>query len=308
MVFCGTSEFGVPALRALVERGFELLVVSQPDAPRGRRLRILPSPLAETALLLDLPLIRPEDVNSPSAIAAIRDFGPKVIVTASYGAMLKKQVRSLAPLGAINIHPSLLPALRGASPIRAALLQGLDTTGVTLFKMTAKLDAGPILLQQTIPILPRDDHSSLHQLLSTLGATMLLHYLEHFAVIEALPQDEASATYCHKLDRDQTRLDWTCPAVQVWNRVRAFAEEPGAFSYFRDTQLKVLSASLSDAPANGTPGSISAIVKNRGFCVNCADRQLLINKVQPAGKAAMPSWAYHLGARLTVGETMGCDL
>jgi len=308
VVFCGTSEFGVPALTALAERGFELLVASQPDSPRGRKLRVLPSPISETALLLDLPLIRPEDVNAPSTLQTIRDFQPKVIVTASYGAMLKRPIREIAPLGAVNIHPSLLPLYRGASPIRAALLEGRDSTGVSIFKMTARMDAGPILMQQAIPILPRDDHSSLHQLLSTLSATMLLHYLEHFAVIQPIPQDDALASYCHKYDSADACLRWDMPVQSVFNRVRAFAEEPGAYCVFRDARLKVLAASATDLPANGIPGSIADIIKNRGFSVNCADRQIFIKKVQPAGKAPMESWAFHLGARLAVGECMGCEL
>ncbi len=308
IVFCGSSLFGVPALTALVEKGYTLLVISQPDAPRGRKLRLLPSPLAEAALLLDLPLLRPPDVKAPDVLEQVRAFDPSIIVTASYGAMLKKPLRALPPLGAINLHPSLLPLLRGASPIRYALLEGRPITGVTLFRLTAKMDAGPILMQQQIPILPQDDHSSLHQLLSTLAASMLLHYLDHYTVIDATPQDDALATYCHKLEREHARLNWSVPAIEVFNRVRAFAEEPGAFCPFRDAELKILSASLTDEPISGTPGSISAIIKNHGFRVNCADRQLLINKVQPSGKAAMSSWAYHLGARLSEGETMGCDL
>lgn len=292
---------------AIADRGFDILVVSQPDSPRGRKLRVLPSPIAEAALLLDIPLIRPEDINSPETIQIIRDFSPRIIVTASYGAMLKREIRSLPPLGAVNIHPSLLPLYRGASPIRSALLDGMDSTGVTLFKMTARMDAGPILLQQTIPILPQDDHSSMHQLLSTLSATVLLHYLDHFAVIDPVPQDDSQASFCHKFTREDARIQWNQPVQHVFNRVRAFAEDPGAFCGFRDSQIKILAASMLDAPASGIPGSIANIVKNRGFSVNCADRQLFINKVQPAGKAAMESWAFHLGARLAVGECMGCE-
>jgi len=304
VLFCGTSELAIPALRALAYEAHPLMVISQPPRPQGRRLVLQPSELAKCAGDLDLRLFTPEDINSPESVNVIKDFAPDLIITASYGALLKKEVRSLAPL-CLNLHPSLLPLLRGATPIQSALLQGFETTGLTIFQMSGRMDAGAILLQESIPIAPDDNYSRLHHKLAALGAEALMRLIKD--PVSYLPrlQDESQATYCHKFERPDLKIDWNQGALLVRDMIRAFALEPGAWITRSGVPLKILASELFDEPVNGQPGSIAKIVKNAGFAVNCADATLLITQVQPSGKKIMDAWAYELGARMNPGDIFG---
>lgn len=304
LIFAGSSEFALPALAALLERIPPLLVISQPDKPAGRNQRLSRCPVSQYAAERGLKLWQPESINGPETLALLRDLQPDLIVTASYGGMLRKAVRESARLGAVNLHPSLLPLYRGATPVQSALLDGARVTGVTIFRMNARLDAGDILCQQELPVLPEDNHSSLEPKLAALAANLLIELLPRLAAGDVSPvaQDDSRATHTAKIDRDSLRLDWSQPSVDVLNRVRAFALEPGAFSVFRGSPLKILSAAEAGTPALDCPGSIGEIIKNTGFMVNCRDSQLLIRQVQAAGKKALDAWAYHLGARLSPGE------
>lgn len=304
VVFCGTSEFAIPALRALAYESHPLLVLSQPARPQGRKLLPQPSELARCAADLDLKVFTPEDVNSPASLEVIRDFAPELIITASYGALLKKELRALAPL-CLNIHPSMLPLLRGATPIQSALLQGFEATGLSIFKLTGRMDAGPVLLQETMPISPDDNYSRLHHKLAALGAEALLRLLREPDAYPPVPQNEAAATYCHKFEKTDTVIDWSQTARQTRDRIRAFSLEPGAWTLRGGKTLKFLAAELTELPLNSQPGSLAHIIKNVGFCVNCADAPLLITQAQPEGKKIMDAWAYQLGARMMPGELFG---
>lgn len=304
IVFCGTSEFAIPALRALSYESHPLLVISQPQKPQGRKLIPQPSELARCAMELDLKVFTPGDINSEESLETVQAFAPELIVTASYGALLKKRLRSLAPL-CLNLHPSLLPLLRGATPIQSALLQGFETTGLTIFQMSARMDAGPILVQETVHIATNDNYSRLHHRLANLGAEALIRLLRDPSAHPARPQEESQATYCHKFEREHLRLDWNSPAAALRDQIRAFALEPGAWTLRSDKPLKIMASELCEGPLNGPPGSIAALVKNTGFAVNCADQTLLITQVQPAGKKIMDAWAFQLGARMKPGELIG---
>lgn len=304
-IFCGTSEFGIPALRALCQSSPPLLVISQPDRPKGRKLQLSPTPISQTAIQLGLPLLRPENPNAPEVLEQISRLNPDVIVTASYGAMLGRSLRRIPPLGAINLHPSLLPLLRGASPIQSALLSGMNTTGMSIFRLSARMDAGDMLMQQQVEITPEDDYGSLHGRLADIAAQMLLEYLQHPSNYPPIAQDDALATYCGKLHKEDQQIHWNSPAEDIRRRVRAFSPEPGAYCAFRSAQLKILAAEpLPDYPP-GVPGTVHQIIKNTGFSVHCADHPILIKHLQPSGKSAMSSWAFQLGARLTEGQMLG---
>lgn len=304
-IFCGTSEFGIPALRALCQSSPPILVISQPDRPKGRKLQLNPTPISETALELGLPLLRPENPNTPEVLEHITRLAPDVIVTASYGAMLGRSLRRIPPLGAINLHPSMLPLLRGASPIQSALLNGMTRTGMSIFRLNARMDAGDILMQQAVDIAGDDDFGTLHSRLSELAASMLLEYLAAPDRHPPQPQDDLCATTCGKLHKQDQEIHWDSPAEEIRRRVRAFAPDPGAWCAFRSAQLKILDAMpVADKPS-GIPGSVHQIIKNTGFSVNCADHPILIKRLQPSGKSAMSSWAFQLGARLTEGQFLG---
>lgn len=307
VIFAGSSSFGIPALQMLMNKDFPLLIVSQPDKAAGRDLRTRPCPLAEFARSNHLDMFQPEDVNASGSLDRIGKFSPDLLITASYGAMIRRELRKMPRWGAINLHPSLLPRYRGATPIQSALLNGDTITGVTVFRLNARMDAGPIFAQQELPIAKTDDHGSLHDRLAELSAQLLDELLPSLEAGSAMPvaQDDSAASYTRKLDKLDLILDWDKPAGEVLNRIRAFSPQPGAQTFLHGKSLKVLAARLIPEPALGAPGSVAVITKNAGIEVNCRDQRLLLTRVQPAGKKSMDAWAWQLGARLEPGDSFG---
>ncbi len=305
IIFAGSSAFGLPALQMLLEHEDIPLVISQPDKPSGRELRLRPCPVAEVALQRQLSLFQPEDINSSDSVNRIKALAPDLLITASYGGLIKRELRQLPRLGAVNLHPSLLPSYRGATPIQTALLNGDKVTGVTIFRLNARLDAGPILIQREAPIGETDDFGSLHDQLAILSAELLkdlLTRLKAGPVID-LAQDDAAASHTRKLEKRDLILDWDQPASEVWNRIRAFSPQPGAQTFLRGKALKVLRAQLVTKPATSVPGSVAESVRNEGLEINCRDHRLLLLRVQSAGKKAMDAWSWQIGARLIPGDS-----
>ena len=305
-VFIGSSAFGLKALEALISSGMApCLVVSQPERPAGRNLKPLPQPVAVFAGDADLPLFTPEDINSEESIFRISMAAPEVLITASYGGMLGKKLRHLAPRKAINLHPSLLPLYRGATPIQSALLNGDTTTGCTIFRMVAGLDAGPILKQQSLEIYPHENHEALQQRLAALGASLLVELLQDPHPWPETPQDDAQATLCRKISSQEVELDWQQHAVKILNQIRAYSPLPGAYTWFRGDKLKILEAEICTDAISGAPGEIGAIIRNTGFTINCLDTSILVKQVQAAGKKVLSAAAFLNGARLSPGEKTG---
>lgn len=279
------------------------MVISIPPKAMGRKLKVQDNVVAQAAKELKLPLYCPENINSDESIREIQAFKPDLIITASFGAFFGKRLRDLCLC--INLHPSLLPLLRGATPIQTALLQGFDLTGVSIFEMVKKMDAGPVLMQRELPIPEVDNYSSLHLKLSELAAFMLLDFLRDPAAHPAIEQDDSLATYCTKIEPSDLEIDWSRDAEAIHNQVRAFSSEPGARSYRQGKMLKILSTSVSDEAINGEPGTLHSTVKNTGFIINCGSGTLLITEVQAQGKKQMPAHSYVLGARLEPHELFG---
>ncbi len=303
-VFIGSSAYALPALKMLCEKGMQpLLIISQPDKPAGRNLNPTPTPVSEYARNNDLPLITPEDINVfASELAKLH---PDILITASYGGFIGKELRHLAPLKAINLHPSLLPRFRGASPVQSTLLAGENWTGTTIFRLIAEMDAGPIIAQERLEIHELENYSSLHERLAVQAGQMLYKLLTEASLPFAeTAQDHGKATLCPKIDTSLCQIDWFSPAQAVQNKIRAFSLEPGAWAYFRGSKLKILEARQWPDEPCGETGAIVSVLKNTGFTVNCPDRQLLITKVQAAGKKMMDASAFVNGARLNPGEKL----
>jgi methionyl-tRNA formyltransferase len=284
-------------------------VFTQPDRPSGRNLKLKPTPVKELALQHNIPIFQPEDVNSAESRAILESIKPDLLITVAYGQKLKKAVRDSAWLGAINLHPSLLPELRGAAPIPFALWQGMIQTGITIFKLTSRMDAGPIYFKKPLFLFPSENATDLEQRLAIIGSKCLLQFLTDWSEhqIEPVPQDEDKATYCRKLNKEDCILDWNKPAQEIQNHIRALSLTPGAYTMFRGQQLKVLEADIPDETSDLPYGSVASVIKNTGFTVQAQDKLMLIKHVQPAGKAIMTAWAYQLGARLQTRERMGTD-
>jgi methionyl-tRNA formyltransferase len=306
IMFMGTPSFAVPCLQALVGHYEIVAVVTQPDRPARRGRRIVASAVKKAALAYDLPLMQPESLRQEEVIAEIRELQPQVIVVAAYGQILRPQVLSIPPSGVINVHPSLLPKYRGASPIAGALIAGEEKTGVTIMLMDEGMDTGPILAQISIKIRPEDTTGSLVERLARIGADLLLETLPRWleGQIRPQPQDNASATYTKPIAKKDGLIDWSLPAVEIWGRVRAFDPWPGAHTWWRGKLFKVLaSRPLPEWAGKGKPGQVLDL--STGVAVATGQGALLLQEVQLAGRRAIGIQDFVRGQRDFIGSLLG---
>ena len=292
ILFMGTAELACPCLTAVAKLpGHELVgVVTQPDRPKGRDLRPAPPPVKVTAEQLRLPVQQPVKLRDPAAVDAVRAVQPDLIIVVAYGQILPPNVLAIPPRGCINVHTSLLPRWRGASPIQQAILHGDPQTGVTTMYLVDQLDAGDIIFQRPVPIGPDDTGGALHDRLAQIGAALLV---ETVAAIEQgtaprRAQDEALVTYARKISKDDGRIDWNKPAVEIERQVRAFDPWPGTFTLLGGTMLKIWKVQVVGEPA-GAAGEL------RGDCVGTGAGGLRLVEVQPAGGKRMPFAAFRRG-------------
>ncbi|MGA6097813.1 methionyl-tRNA formyltransferase [Stutzerimonas marianensis] len=285
IVFAGTPEFAAQHLQALLDANRQVVAVyTQPDRPAGRGQKLMPSPVKQLAQSRGIPVLQPSTLRAPEAQAELAALQADLMVVVAYGLILPQAVLDLPRLGCINSHASLLPRWRGAAPIQRAIEAGDSESGVTVMQMEAGLDTGPMLLKVTTPISAIDTGGSLHDRLATLGAQALV---EAVAALEAGTlvgevQDDALATYAHKLNKEEARLDWTRPAVELERRVRAFHPWPICHAGLDDATLKVHAARA--AAGQGTPGQILE-ASREGLEIACGEGSLLLTRLQlPGGK------------------------
>lgn len=304
----GTPDFAVPALKLLATSQFRpILVITQPDKPQGRKQKLLPPPVKVIADELGIPVIQPEDVNTPKVLAYLETLSPALIVTVAYGGYLKKRIRNLPVHGCINLHPSLLPKFRGASPVNSVLFAGDTVTGNTIFKIAKDMDAGPIFFQNRFNIPVEFCYSSLYEFLAEDGAKALLETIPAILnnTITPIKQDHSQASFSFKITKETVTINWAQPAVSIHNLVRGLAWEPGATAYLKDSLIKIMDSKVIAEKCTEKPGTIVEIIKHQGFKVATGEMYLLITKVQPAGKKIMPAHDYNLGARLVPGACFG---
>jgi methionyl-tRNA formyltransferase len=305
VLFWGTPEFATPPLRALVGEGFDVVgVVTQPDKPAGRsRSKLQPPPVKLIAEDEGIPVLQPSKPRGPEFLDSIRALASDVSVVVAYGHILPTPAIDVPRLGTFNVHASLLPALRGAAPIQAAIREGYERTGVTVMRVVPALDAGPIIHQVATPILDDETFGELSLRLSELGALALIEALALLAVGEVVEvdQDDSRATYAPKVDREAARVDWSLDAVTVSRLVRAYDPKPGAFTRLRGADVKLFGA--RPAPAGGgAPGEVLEI--ERGvMTVKCgAGGAVRVVAVQPAGKKRMSPEEWARGRGIAVGD------
>ncbi|MCK4654709.1 MAG: methionyl-tRNA formyltransferase [Candidatus Cloacimonetes bacterium] len=305
IVFMGTPQFAIPTLELLAKTRFcPVICITQPDKPKGRKQRLTSPEVKTKALKLNIPVIQPEDVNSTEMISKLKEINPDIIITVAYGGYLKKEIRKLPKFGCINIHPSLLPKHRGPAPINYALFNGDKTTGNTVFKITAKMDSGPIVHQSEINIEDNENYTELYERLSKIGAEDILKVLETIEKegLNTISQDHSKATFSHKIMKEDTYIDWSKPAKEIRNKVRGLSETPGAVASFRNLSIKIIEVEILNKKTNLIPGDIIEVIKNKGIVVATADNDILLRRVQPSGKKIMTSHAFSLGARIESGE------
>jgi methionyl-tRNA formyltransferase len=295
VVFMGSPEFALPTLRALDAKYDVVGVVTQPDRPAGRGKQLTPPPVKTLAQELDLPVIQPNRLREPEAMAQLRAWAPDVIVVAAFGQILRQEVLELPPHGCINVHASLLPRWRGASPIQAAILAGDAETGVTIMRMDKGLDTGPILSQSAIPIAPTDTAASLSDKLSVLGADLLADTLPSYLSTELKPspQPETGVTLAPLLKKSDGELDSSLTAEELERKVRAFNPWPGAFIMWKRQTLKIHRAKVK----NGKSQAGHHYVEDGLPGMGTSSGLLLFEELQPAGKKSMRGAEFLRGAR-----------
>lgn len=304
VVFMGTPEFAVPSLEAVVKSGHDVvLVVTQPDKPSGRGLKLKPPPIKIAAQKLGLPVFQPEKLNVPESLQVIERSHPDVLVVVAYGRILKEQCLTIPPKGCINVHPSLLPKYRGPAPVQHALLNGDEVTGVTTMFMDVGMDTGDIILQREVPIDPEDTAGTLSEKLATVAADLLIETLKLVEDGRAprIPQDHSKATYAPLLPPELAHLKFDQSARQLKNLIHALSPDPGAFAFFRGKRVKFLRAQVVEGFSTEPPGTIVAIDKNR-LLIATGEWLLMPTQLQNEGKKSLPVSEWLKGMRPKVGE------
>ena len=306
IIFMGTAELSCASLGKIFhdERFSVIAVVTQPDKPKGRELKLTPSPVKILAEKLMLPVLQPIKARDDQFIAELRELKPDLMVVVAYGQILPQAILDLPPHGCLNVHTSLLPKYRGAAPIQWAIVNGEPETGVTIMKMDAGLDTGPILSTRRTPILPTDDSQSLHDRLAQLGAELLVETIPGYVAgsISPQPQPAEGSTYAAKISKEDGRIDWNWPAQKIWNRLRAFTPWPGAFTFLpgepKPQLLKILKAEVVEK--TGKAGEILSADKS-GLVVAAGQDALRILELQREGGRRMNAAEFLAGHSLKIG-------
>ena len=313
VVFMGSPEFAVPALRHLMLNGHQVVAVyTRPDKPAGRGRSLASSPVKRAALAWGLPLVQPVSFKQAEATLKLAGFHPDVIVVAAFGQILPQAVLDIPRYGCLNIHPSLLPRHRGASPVAAAILAGDEFTGASIMMMDAGLDTGPVLGRVQIPISAWDNTGSLTAKLSLIAAHLLGEVLSGWSRGELIPQpqDEARATYSGTISKEAGLIDWHQGAVDIWRQVRAFYPWPGVYTWWWGKVLKILEAAPLPAVETAAIGQVIALPRLRekaaAFAVSTGDGVLGILRVQLEGKRVMSAAEFLRGQRGFIGAVLPC--
>lgn len=285
IVFMGTPDFAVPALKALIAAHEVIGVVTQPDRPAGRKSQIQAPPVKKTAEAHHIPVFQPEKIRTPDAIETLKQWSPDVFVVAAFGQILPQNVLDIPPHGSLNIHASLLPRWRGAAPIHAAIRAGDAETGITIMKMDAGLDTGPMLTQRSTPITAQDTSQTLHDTLARIGAELLLDTLPDYLAGKIPPQiqDEALMTYAPAINKAEGNIDWTQDAASIERLVRAFTPWPGTFTFWNGQQLKILAGEIG----TGQHQAGEAFLQGDRLAIGTGDGLFYPTRLQLAGRSAV---------------------
>lgn len=301
LIFAGTPAFAATALTALHQAGHAIaLVLTQPDRPAGRGMKLTPSAVKQVALELGLPLAQPETLKSDAVQQQLREPQAEAMIVAAYGLILPQAVLEIPARGCLNIHASLLPRWRGAAPIQRAIQAGDRETGITIMQMDAGLDTGAMLLQKNLAIARDDTAGSLHDKLATLGAHCIGEALSRLDTLTPEAQDNTQATYAAKLSKAEAALDWTRPADELSRCVRAYNPAPGAHTTWEGKVIKIWQASV-EAACSGLPGQVIA-ADEHGIVVACGAQALRLLELQSAGGKRLTAAAFISGHTLRRGS------
>ena len=304
ILFMGTPEFAVPSLKALLEAGHDVCgVFTQPDRPKNRGMKLIPSPVKEFALANKIPVFQPESLKQGDAFADISKLNPELIVVAAYGRILPRDILDFPPCGCINVHSSLLPKYRGAAPIHWAVINGDGATGVTIMHMAQELDAGDIIDQVSTPIDPEESVEAVHDRLACLGGGLLVKVLSDLkaGTAKRTPQEHEKASYAPMLTRALSPIDWNKPAIAIHNQIRGLTPWPATVTDNLSAQpVKVYQSKLTGEGTRKAPGAVVAAGKE-GIDVACGDGSVLrLTQVQIQGSRRMSAADYVRGHPIEV--------
>lgn len=305
VVFWGTPDFAAPALRALIGEGFDVVgVVTQPDKPQGRSREIIPSPVKQIAVDEEIPVHQPKNARDLELLKTIEALKPDVSVVVAYGHILPQKIIDAPRLGTLNVHASLLPLLRGAAPIQAAIRDGLSETGVTVMRVVPALDAGPMLMKATTPVFEDETYGELQMRLAELGALALVEALTLITLGRATEtvQDDSLATYAPKVTRESARINWRDTAQHVSRHIRAYDPKPAAFTTTPKGDVKLFGPKVMDG-IKGAPGEVLKVTGE--LVIACGIDALRISEVQPQGKKRMTAHEWARGRGVAVGDRYG---
>ena len=301
----GTPQFAIPTLQALAESRHQLAaVVTNPDRPQGRGRQLAPPPVKECAQTLGIDVLQPASIRDPGLAAALSALAPDLFVVVAFS-ILPGKLLAIPRLGSVNLHPSLLPAYRGAAPIIWAVVNGEQETGISTFQLNPRVDAGDILLQRRVGIGPDETAGELEARLCQTGAEMVVETVDGLedGTLSARPQDPEGTTRAPKLDKENGRIEWQRTAAAIRNQIRGMNPVPGAFTTWQGQPLKIHRAER--AAGVGAPGTVLSADDRQGPVVACGEGALLLTEVQPAGKAAMEGTAFARGYPIAAGALLG---
>lgn len=308
IVFMGTPRFAVLSLSRLFEDGHDLAaVVTQPDKPSGRGRDIAASPVKLLALDKGLAVLQPQNVNQDETVSHIASLRPELIVVVAFGAILRKPLLELPSLGCINLHASLLPRLRGMAPVNWAIIRGNRTTGVTTMWMNEKVDAGEMIFQREVSILPEETAGELEERLARVGSELLSETLRSVknGTAPRIPQDISLKSYAPGLKKEDGIVDWSKSAGELHNHVRGMTPWPGAQTRFKGEELKIIRTEIRSPAGHNEPGSVLSVSEKGGIEVGAGQGTLALLVVQPSGKRPMSAADFARGRRLSKGDRLG---
>lgn len=311
VIFMGTPDFAIPSLDTLeASKDCEIIaLVTQPDKPRGRGKKVLPSPVKAWGLERNIPVLQPEKASSEDFIHSISSLEPDLIITAAYGQILKKELLDIPKLGCINVHASLLPEYRGASPIQQVLIDGRDKTGITIMYMDVGMDTGDIIAMKETAIKPSEYADQLHDRLAVLGGQLLQDVIKIFkeGKPKGIPQDHSRATYCSKIDKSMGEIDWNRSSGDIINLLRGLTPWPGVYTYYSGKRIKVWKAQEWEYSTDDgvIPGTVIKSDSKEGLIIACKDGAISIQQLQEQGGKRLSTEEYLRGKCIPEGTILG---
>lgn len=306
VIFMGTPDFAVPVLDAIIKAGHEVgYVITQPDKAKNRGKKVQFTPVKELAVANDIPVLQPERIKqSPETMELLKEYAPDIAVVVAYGQIIQKELLDLPKYGCVNVHASLLPKLRGASPIHHAILQGEEETGVTIMQMAEGLDTGDMLTKVSLPVNGMNCEA-LHDKLAELGANLLVDTLPMIEAAEITPepQDDALSTYAGLISKKDGEIDFTKSPEEIERQIRAFDPWPGAFCTYKGETMKLWKAECTEKASEAEPGTIVS-VSDEGIEICCGGRILRATEIQMPGKKRVEVRAFLRGNQIEKGEVL----